>query len=77
MEKIESRLSEMSIKTNDVQLIDSKWGWPLKELYRLALSFYKGKKILSLPLFLFNFFKKRFYSQKNLEKQFSSRTKTT
>lgn len=44
MDKIESRLSEMSIANNDVQSVDRKWGWPLKDLYRLALSFYKGGK---------------------------------
>lgn len=44
MDKIEHRLSEMSIINNDVYSIDTKWGWPLKDLYRKALNFYKGKK---------------------------------
>lgn len=43
MEKIESRLSEVSITKNDVQSIEIKWGWSLKDLYRNALHFYKGK----------------------------------
>lgn len=44
MEKLESRLSEISIA--DVSIgptEDTKWGWPLKDLYRLGLSFYKGE----------------------------------
>lgn len=44
MEKLESRLSEISIDTkNDQSTVDMKWNWPLKDLYRLALGFYKGK----------------------------------
>lgn len=42
MDKIESRLNELAITNNDVHSIDTKWGWPLKDLYRNALSFYKG-----------------------------------
>lgn len=44
MEQIESRLNDVSIIGNDTQTIETKWGWPLKDLYRNALSFYKGKK---------------------------------
>lgn len=42
MEQIESRLNDVSIISNDEQTIETKWGWPLKDLYRNALSFYKG-----------------------------------
>lgn len=38
MEQIESRLSDMTIVSND----ETKWGWSLTDLYRNALSFYKG-----------------------------------
>lgn len=36
---IELRLNEMSLKDNQS---GDKWGMELKDLYRLALSFYKG-----------------------------------
>lgn len=38
MDQIESRLNDMSIVSEN----DTKWGWPLIDLYRNALSFYKG-----------------------------------
>lgn len=43
MEQIESRLNDVSIKNNDAQTIETKWGWSLMDLYRSALSFYKGR----------------------------------
>lgn len=42
MEQIESRLNDVSMINNDEQTIETKWGWPLKDLYRNALCFYKG-----------------------------------
>lgn len=56
MEKIESRLSKVSITNNDVQSIEIKWGWSLKDLYRNALNFYKGK----FECFLINIYKSTF-----------------
>lgn len=44
MDKVESHLSELEISNSDIKSIDAKWGWPLKDLYRNALGFYKGKK---------------------------------
>lgn len=44
MEKLESRLSEINIENQNVTA-DNKWGMPLKDLYRLGLSFYKGRCI--------------------------------
>lgn len=44
MEKLESNLSNLSIGSQNDEN-DEKWGWPLRELYRQGLSFYKGKNI--------------------------------
>lgn len=45
MDNLESRLEKIAI--NDITLINGsdgdKWGLPLKDLYRLGLSFFKGK----------------------------------
>lgn len=38
MEQVESRLNDLSMTSND----ETKWGWSLTDLYRNALSFYKG-----------------------------------
>lgn len=38
---IELRLNEMSLKDNQA---GEKWGMELKDLYRLAIGFYKGWK---------------------------------
>lgn len=48
MERIESRLNDTSIISSDGQSNDTKWGWTLLDLYRNALSFYKGK---IMPIF--------------------------
>lgn len=48
MEKIESRLGDMSIISNDSQPAETKWGWSLMDLYRNALSFYKGMDLGNL-----------------------------
>lgn len=42
MEQIESRLNDISIVNKDGQSTETKWGWSLTDLYRSALSFYKG-----------------------------------
>lgn len=45
MENLEARLEKVAIK--DIPTINGddgdKWGLPLKDLYRLGLSFFKGK----------------------------------
>lgn len=58
MEKLESRLSEISIADVSISpLEDTKWGWPLKDLYRLSLSFYKGTmNSISSSIVIFFFF---------------------
>lgn len=42
MENIETQLNEMSVINTDEPSIEYKWGWPLKDLYRSGLAFYKG-----------------------------------
>lgn len=44
MENLESRLNDMNVNERDGQIADTKWGWPLKELYRHGLAFYKGNE---------------------------------
>lgn len=44
MENLESRLNDVSVNDKDGQAVDTKWGWPLKELYRHGLAFYKGNE---------------------------------
>lgn len=50
MEQVGSRLNEMSIISNDGQSTEMKWGWTLMDLYRNALSFYKGKIITMIEM---------------------------
>lgn len=42
----------MSVTDKDGQTTDTKWGWPLKELYRHGLAFYKGNDCSFLFFFL-------------------------
>lgn len=42
MENIETQMHDMSITSGGDESSEFKWDWPLKELYRSALAFYKG-----------------------------------
>lgn len=44
MDQIESRLNDMSIINKD----ETKWGWPLTDLYKESFFFYKGTYIFML-----------------------------
>lgn len=36
-------MDNLEQRINDINLVDNKWGMPLKDLYRLGLNFYKGE----------------------------------
>lgn len=44
MDNLDNRLENITLISNESQNSDGdKWGLPLKELYRLAMTFYKGE----------------------------------
>lgn len=44
MDNLDNRLQNIALNANEQQNNDGdKWGMPLKELYRLAMTFYKGE----------------------------------
>lgn len=56
MENVESNLNNLQINSRSEEN-DEKWGWPLRELYRQGLSFYKGdnfepKKMVQFSIFI-------------------------
>lgn len=72
MDNLDNRLQQITLNTNEPQNNDGdKWGMPLKDLYRLAMTFYKGKNTTQPIPFTENLI----YFQTNPVKRFISAMK--